>query len=298
MTSDPALARALVGIRGFVLDADGVLVLKGAPIPGAGEALATLRDLGIPYRVVTNFSSAHRDSLARRFSEGTGLPVDGSRIITAASAAAAHTRERHPGRPLYVISNGDALREWAGQRVLTADEADAPGAEVAAVVVGDAGDSLTFRELDIAFRHVRAGAELVAMHRNPWWLTPRGITLDAGALVVGLEFSTGRRAVVTGKPSPVVFREAAAQLAAEVAARPGAPRLLRREIAMVGDDPVSDIAGAKRIGLRGILVLTGKTHPDEVSAIMSGRRPPDAVAQSLEAVARALQPSRSAGPAR
>lgn len=283
-----ALVDALRGVRALILDADGVLVLKGSPIAGAGEALASLDRLGIPYRVVTNFSSAHRSSLARRFSEGTGLPVRSERIITAASAAAAHTLARHPRAPLYVLASGDARREWDGQHLLSLEEADAPGADVAAVVIGDAGDALTFRELDVAYRHVRRGAEFVAMHRNPWWLTERGPTLDAGALVAGLEFATGRSAIVTGKPSPVVFRQAAAELGAELAARPGATRVIRSSIAMVGDDPRTDVAAAQRVGLRGFLVLTGKTVAPDVPAILRQRRPPDAVASSLREIVAAL----------
>ena len=51
------------------------------------------------------------------------------------------------------------------------------------------------------------------MHRNPWWLTPDGPTLDSGALVTGLEFATERPARILGKPSPAFFREAAGALA-------------------------------------------------------------------------------------
>jgi ribonucleotide monophosphatase NagD (HAD superfamily) len=43
-------------------------------------------------------------------------------------------------------------------------------------------------------------ATLIGMHRNPWWLTPEGPTLDSGSFVVGLEFSAGVRAVIAGKP--------------------------------------------------------------------------------------------------
>ena len=39
---DPSLRAALHGVRGVLLDLDGVLVLKGAPVPGAVEALAEL----------------------------------------------------------------------------------------------------------------------------------------------------------------------------------------------------------------------------------------------------------------
>jgi HAD superfamily hydrolase (TIGR01450 family) len=280
--TDPAdLREALRGVRAFVLDADGVLMYKGAPIPGSPEATVELRRRGIPYRVVTNFSTAHRTSIAALFEQATGLTVDPNEIITAASAAAAYTAAHHPGEPLLVLAAQDALREWAGQELLSPAEADARGERVGAVVIGDAGDDLSFANLDIAFRQLRLGAAFVAMHRNPWWMTPKGFTLDAGSMVAGLEFALGRKAVVCGKPSPVVFRQAVAELRAELAARPGGsggPRLRAADVAMVGDDPRADIAAARRVGLRGFLVLTGKVNAAGASA--SGVRA-DGIAPSL-----------------
>jgi len=286
---DPArLREAVRGVRGFVLDADGVLVLRSAPIPGSVEAVRTLRDRGIPFRVVTNFWQLHRETLAGWFGQG-GLTIDPDRIITAASATAMHTATTHPGRPLFVLAAADARREFDGQHLVTADEADAlPAGTVAAVVVGDAGDELSYWNMDVAFRLVHGGADLFAMHRNPWWLTPRGVTLDAGGFVVGLEFATGRRARTLGKPSPVVFRQAVAGLVADIG-----ERLPRRAFAMVGDDPQADVSAAQAVGLRGILVLSGKTSSAELDGLprMRAGRPvrgPDAVAPSLAEVVAAL----------
>jgi ribonucleotide monophosphatase NagD (HAD superfamily) len=124
------------------------------------------------------------------------------------------------------------------------------------------------------------------MHRNPWWVTPKGPTLDSGALVMGLEAALGRRAVICGKPSPVVFREAVAELRGDVAAAGGA-RLLTGQVAMVGDDPNADVAAARRAGLKGLLVLTGKV--DAAAAAASGVRP-DGVAGSLAEIVAALPP--------
>jgi HAD superfamily hydrolase (TIGR01450 family) len=278
------LRGAVAGVRAFILDADGVLLYRSQPIPGAPEAVVELRRRGIPYRVLTNFSSAHRSSLAAGFGKATGLEVDSAEIITAASAAAAYTARHHAGRPILVLAAPDARREWAGQDLVALEAADARSEPVAAVVIGDAGDDLSYRNLDIAFRQLRNGAEFVAMHRNPWWMTPKGFTLDAGALVAGLEFALGRRAVITGKPSPVVFRQALDELRAEVA-RSGGSRLRAADVAMVGDDPQADIAAARRVGLRGILVLTGKVTADEASS--SGVRI-DAIAPSLSEVAASL----------
>ncbi len=287
------LRTALAGVRALVLDADGVLLYAGRPLPGAVDALDALDAAHIPYRVVTNYSLAHRDSLAAGVSRQFGRPIDPGRLITAASAAAAHTARHHPGERLFVLASGDALREWAGQQVVTADEADDPALPLGAVVIGDAGDELSFHNLNIAFRAIRGGAAFVAMHRNPWWVTPRGVTLDSGALVIGLEHALGRTATIAGKPSRVVFREAVRELAAEV----GGPRLRAGDVAMVGDDLATDVGGAHRAGLRGILVFSGKTDEASFEAAEAGGRlrgpaRPDGVGERLIEVVEALLEGR------
>jgi HAD superfamily hydrolase (TIGR01450 family) len=168
--------------------------------------------------------------------------------------------------------------------MLSADEADAaPPGTVAAVVIGDAGDDLSYRNLDVAFRLVRGGAELLAMHRNPWWLTPKGETLDAGGFVVGLEFATGVRAHILGKPSPEVFRQAVAGLRADLG-----ERIPRSAFAMVGDDLRADVAAAQRVGMKGILVLSGKTGAAEAERAGRAARGPDGIGATLADVVAAL----------
>jgi HAD superfamily hydrolase (TIGR01458 family) len=289
MTQD-RLREALRGVRGFVLDADGVLVLQGAPLPGSVAAVRSLGERGIPFRIVTNFSQLHRETLAGWFG-AAGLAIDPNRIITGTSATAAYTAERHAGRPLFVLAASDARREFDGQHLVGPDDAEAlPAGSVGAVVIGDAGDELSYRNMDVAFRLIRGGAELLAMHRNPWWLTAKGETLDAGGFVVGLEFATGVRARVLGKPSPVVFRQAVAGLQADLGGR-----LPRSAFAMVGDDPQADVAAAQRVGLRGILVLSGKTSAADLERGRptggrgrTGARGPDGIAPTLADVVAAL----------
>jgi HAD superfamily hydrolase (TIGR01450 family) len=291
--ADPSLREALAGIRALVLDADGVIVLKGRALPGAVEALAALEAKGIPFRIATNFSGAHRTTLAARF-QGDGLQVSWERIVTAASATAAHTAATFPGQPLFVITKPDGRREFEGQHLMRYEDADAPGARVAAVVIGDGDVDLSFANLDRAFRLIRGGAALLAMHRNPWWFTSRGPTLDSGAFVVALEFATGAHAVLCGKPGPIMFRTALAGVAADLG-----HRVPVRDVAMVGDDPAQDIAGARRLGMRSVLLLTGKTSAAEAAtllgvarsgtaAVRRSRAIPDAVAPSLAEVVAAL----------
>lgn len=278
------LRAALAGVRAFLLDLDGVIVLAGDAIPGAAEALAALERRGVPYRIVTNTSAVSRDTLSR-WSARLGAPIPAERFESALSASAAWTARTFPGQSLYVLASDDAKREFAGQRMLSHQEADAKGAVVAAVVIGDSPEEATFDNLNRAFRLIRGGATLVGMHRNPWWLTPEGPTLDSGSFVVGLEFAAETRAKVIGKPSPAFFAQAIRDLRKEAGRD-----LARREVVMVGDDVRTDVRAAQRAGLRGILVLSGKHGEVDVEAAVRerGGRRPDAIASDLGAVIAAL----------
>jgi HAD superfamily hydrolase (TIGR01458 family) len=284
MPAASSLSGALAGTRALLLDLDGVIVVAGKPVPGTAEAIGTLERRRIPYRIVTNTSAVSRETLAR-WSAKLGAPIPASRFQSALSASAAWTMRAFPGQPLYVLASEDARGEFAGQHLLSHAQAAAPGATAAAVIVGDSPEEATYDNLNVAFRLVRAGARLVGMHRNPWWLTPEGPTLDSGAFVVGLEFAAQTRATIIGKPAPAFFSAAIADLRREVGRD-----LARADVAMVGDDVRTDIRAAQRAGLRGIFVLSGKHGQADVEAAAAerGGRRPHAVAPSLADVVAAL----------
>jgi HAD superfamily hydrolase (TIGR01458 family) len=118
-----------------------------------------------------------------------------------------------------------------------------------------------------AFAELELGARLYCLHRNRWWQTKRGPLLDAGAFVAGLEYAAQVEAVVLGKPSAAYFDAACEALDSE-------PTLTW----MVGDDIEEDIAGAQGMGMRTVLVRTGKFRPDDVE---SARTPPDGIVSSI-----------------
>ena len=272
--SPARLRAALAGVSALLIDVDGVLVLRGAPIPGSAEAIARLTERGVPFRLLTNTSLMSRAGLADRL-RGIGIRVEPESIVSCLSASARLAAVRWPGRPLFVFATPEALREFDGQRVLPeAQSAD----DAAAVIVGDAERGFTFDRLNAAFRLVRSGARLVAMHRNPWWSAEDGIRLDSGSFVRALEYATDRRALIVGKPARAFYRAAIESL--------GVPA---EHVAMVGDDLVADVGGASRAGLRSILVLTGRTTAAALGAPRArGAGVPDGVAPSLAEVVAAL----------
>jgi HAD superfamily hydrolase (TIGR01458 family) len=228
------------GLRAIVLDMEGVLHVDWQPIPGSPEAVAALQAAGLATGVLTNTTGKTRADIAERLA-GMGLRIEARYITTAASAAAAHLRAEHAGKRVYALAEAGALDDLEGIELVD----DPSQAEV--VLLGGPDDSWTYSRLNAVFRALLDGVPLVAMQRNRWWTTADGPALDAGMFVSGLEYAAETRATVIGKPSPAVYRTVCGLLGAE----PG-------EAMMVGDDPESDLAPARAIGMRTCLVRTGK----------------------------------------
>lgn len=231
---------------GVLLDIDGVLTVSWEPIPGAIDAVKRLRFEGIPFRLITNTTTHTRKDLAATLGTA-GFEIDPSEVVTAVVATAAYLREHYAGAGVFMISDGDPRADLEGVQLVGPEDP----AEV--VVIGGAGEAFSYDALNHAFRLLMGGAALVGMHRNLYWRTERGLELDGGAYIAGLEEASGRRAVICGKPAPEYFGSALAMMGTEP------PRS-----AMVGDDVVNDVLGAQAAGLIGVLVRTGKFRPEDL----------------------------------
>jgi HAD superfamily hydrolase (TIGR01458 family) len=239
-TMNDALAR----VRGFLFDVDGVLHVGKRPIPGAAELLETLAVREIPFRLLTNTTTSSRATLAAKL-RAMGLPVAEDVLLTAPVATAAYVARRFAGAPCYLLSKGDAVDDFRAAGIEVVGPDGAPKAEV--VVIGGAEEEMTYARLNHAYRLLLGGAKLVAMHRNVAWRTEEGMSLDSGPFVTALASATGVRATVIGKPAAAFFRQAIRDIS-----------LPARDLAMVGDDARNDLKPARRLGMTGVLVRTGK----------------------------------------
>lgn len=237
---------------GYLLDIDGTILEAGRPIDGAPEAIRTLRDRGHALLFATNTSRKSRGDVAESL-RTAGVDVRDDEILSAGAAAAAWLGEQGIRR-VHLLLTESAARDW------TDFETDAARPE--AVVVGDLGPSFDFGRLNTAFRHLRAGARLVAAQKNRAWIDVDGWTLDAGPFVAALEYAAETEADVVGKPAPVFFRMAAAMLEQD----PGS-------LTIVGDDLESDVAGGLAAGMRTVLVRTGKFDGRRLAEVRPDRAP-------------------------
>jgi HAD superfamily hydrolase (TIGR01458 family) len=234
---------ALEGTAGLLIDLDGVLYVEDEPIDGASEAVKRFRDEGLGMRFVTNTTARSRRKTLERL-ERLGFGVRAEELVTPAALARRRCEEEGHER-VALIMNEQIKEDFQG--LTEADES------VDAVIMGDLGEAFSFDILNRAFRLVMDGAELIALQKNRFWMTPDGLSLDAGPFVAAVEFAAGTDAIVVGKPAPAFFELVLGELGTDPS-----------DTAMIGDDVETDVGGAMQEGLAGILVRTGKYREDFV----------------------------------
>ncbi len=249
-------------MRGVLLDLDGVLYEGDQRVPGAAGVVDWLVREGIPYRYLTNTTSRPRRAVVDKLA-GLGVAATAGQVLTPAVAAVAWLRRHDVEHPALFVPEATAT-EFAGLHPLPDDADDGAGA----VVVGDLGRGWDFATLNRAFRLLMSDSAppLVALGLTRYWRADDGLRLDAGPFVRALEYAAGRTALVLGKPDPAFYHSAVEDLDLEP-----------HQVVMVGDDVRSDVEGAQRAGLTGVLVCTGKFSPSDLDGDVS----PDAVLDSI-----------------
>ena len=224
-------------IDGLLFDLDGVLYVGDELIDGAVETIEYLKGKNIPCRFLTNTTTRSLDALFQKTNR-LGFPIDKEEIFTPPKIAARYLRKK--GKPkLSLILEENTKQEFAG---FVQDDVNPD-----VIVIGHYSDRWNYDLLNRLFHSIMNGAELLALHKGRFWQTEKGLTLDIGTFVTGLEYATGTHATVIGKPSEDFFRLAVEDM-----------DIAPDRAAMVGDDLVSDVGGAQDAGIAGILVKTGK----------------------------------------
>ncbi len=252
MERDPTMTR-----KGFLFDLDGVFYISGELIPGGMDAISLLRKKEITFRFVTNTTTKTRGQLTQKLND-LGLDVTENEIVSAGQAGVIYLDSL--GSPKCHLLISDDLKEDYS-RFDCGDE------KPEWVVMGDRGHNWTYDDMNKAFRYMMDGADLLALHKGKYFQVSDGLDMDIGAIVAGLEYVTGEKAVTLGKPNREFFQAALSDL-----------NLAPQEVTMVGDDLVNDIVGAQTAGMKAVLVKTGKYRQEilERSDIV-----PDAIMDSI-----------------
>jgi HAD superfamily hydrolase (TIGR01458 family) len=238
------MSRLLEGVTAVLADLEGTIFEAGKPVPGAAHALDALSSRGIAAAFITNTTSRPRSRLVGEL-RAMGVPAEPGRVLTAPAAARDYLVGRG-WRRCHLMVRPAVIEDFDG--VAPAD--DSPDA----VVVGDLGTDFSYDRLNRAFRLLIAGAGFVTLARNRFYRAADGLVLDQGPFVAALELAAGRPATLVGKPSAEFFRAAMRLVGVD------AP-----QIAVIGDDLDVDVGGGQALGMRGVLVRTGKYREEDVA---------------------------------
>lgn len=298
------------------VDLDGVVYRGLDPVPGVAAVLADRAARGDTIVYVTNNSMHDRAAYVERLG-AMGAPVAADRIVSSARATALHIVNHEPGiRRVLVLGAPGLRREMAdvgleavdagevAERLARATDAAAagPGAGAAgaaaavdevevvgrpdAVVVGLDQD-VTYAKLAVAAIAIRAGARFIATNRDPELPTEHSFRPGAGSIVAAVETTTGVVPLSIGKPAAGILDEAARLVGARA-----------EDGVMIGDGLGTDIAAARAVGARSVLVLTGVTSRARYDALPPAERPTEVaadaagLADALDRLAAAPPPPR------
>ena len=222
------------------MDMDGVLVREEEAIPGANRFLDRLRELQIPFLVLTNNSIyTPRDLVARLAASGLELPEQA--IWTSALATARFLHDQRPGGSAYVIGES-GLTTALHDAGYTQDDR-APDY----VVLGETR-TYSFERITRAIRLIAAGARFIATNPDPTGPSAAGPLPATGSVAALVSRATGVEPYYVGKPNPLMMRSALNAIEAH-----------SESSAMVGDRMDTDIVSGLEAGMETILVLSGVT---------------------------------------
>jgi NagD protein len=231
-------------INSWLMDMDGVLVQEQQAVPGAQEFLARLRELGLPFLVLTNNSIYTPRDLAARLRR-TGLDVPEESIWTSALATAKFLGDQRPGGTAFVIGES-GLTTALHDNGYTLSESDPDY-----VVLGETR-TYSFERITQAIRLIASGSRFIATNPDNVGPTPDGLLPATGSVAALISRATGVDPYYVGKPNPLMMRSALNAIEAH-----------SETTAMIGDRMDTDVVAGLEAGLETILVLTGVTTPGE-----------------------------------
>ena len=230
-------------IKGFLIDIDGVILSSNELIKGSLNFIKNLNKKKIPYRFLTNNTTKNKKQLLLKLKK-VGLTVNENQIISAGLAGISYLKKiGSPSCHLYL--NKSLSKEYS---IFETNKKNKKY-----VVVGDRGNNWDYKALNEIFNLLISGCELISLHKGKYFEKEKKMQIDIGSIVSALEYCSGKKSVIIGKPSKEFFAIALDSL-----------ELNSKNVVMIGDDLFADIEGAKLQNINTILVKTGKFRDDIV----------------------------------
>ena len=252
-------------VKGFIIDLDGTVYTGQQDIDGAINGLRKLQQQGIPFLFLSNRGNYSR-AMCKDKLAAMGIEVAAEQIVLSSTVTARYLREHYPQDAIWPLGDPGLAEELRSHGLMIADKP-----EQAKWLVITLHESLTYEDLNKAFRAVRAGAQIIATNEDRMFPTEAGDCIDVAGMIGAIVYSTGVEVTkVMGKRLQIM-----ADTALSILGLPAA------ECMVVGDSLASDVLLGKLHGMSTALVLTGSATRDDVER---SEVRPDLVVESLAAL--------------
>lgn len=250
----------------YLIDIEGTIVKDKSysPIPGAVEWVENLKSKGKKFSLVSN-NTTHKPKDLLSVLWRIGFELDQKNVHTCMSMTLDWLKSENISNCFVIGSSG--LKKYLKENGIRIHN----GENIQAVVVG-LDDKLNYNKLKLATSSlINNDARLVALHTNKIFKDKDGeIAPSVGVVVKALEYASGKKAVIMGKPSELFYQRVLNGF--ETAAESSL---------MISDDPLSDLVGAKKLGMKTAFVLSGKYKDKEILNSLDNEWHPDLVFDNI-----------------
>jgi len=256
-------------IEGALIDLDGTVYLGDGLIPGADDAIASLRDAGVSVLFLSNKAIDRRSVFSTKLNK-LGVPAPEDAVINSAWITAKYLTKHHADDAIFVVGEPPLSDELAASDLTLTDDPAATD-----VLLASMDREFDYRTLTDALHAMDGDTTFLATNPDRTCPVEEGEIPDCAAMVGAIEGATGDSLDrVLGKPSQTTVDAAVDAL--------GVP--LDRCL-MIGDRIETDIEMGERAGMTTVLVLSGVTDRETLDA---SDVEPDYVLDSIADIGRVI----------
>lgn len=246
----------------YFIDVQGTIIddIDRLPIEGSLKFINGLKENSIPFLLITNNTKyKSRDFIS--YLQNLGFDFDRSQYLDPFTTLC----DIVGNNSIMAIGNGgfiDSLQDIGC--IFDEENPD--------YLVVSLKEDLTYDELATAVETIQKGAKLIGMHETAVYAKKGRKYPGLGAIIRALEYATNTKAIIVGKPSVDFYLEAKKLIGTKSF----------EEICIISDDAIGDLVGAKKLGMKTILVLSGKyKKSEEIIPFLSPEDRPDEVYKSI-----------------
>jgi len=227
------------GINGFAFDFDGVVWHGDKLVAGARETILRLKAEGKKVVYLTNNTTKSRREYAGKLRK-LGIKAVSEDVFTSSYATAVYIKRRYGRSKIFPIGTKGLVEELRlqGHKIVKKN---------ADFVVMGFSTEVNYNDIKEGYKKiVDEGARFIACNYDRVANHGDGIVPVLGPFVLALEYATGVKAKVIGKPNKTMAGIILKKL-----------NLKASECLMMGDNLETDILFGKNAGMKTALALTG-----------------------------------------